>query len=346
MSTSLHLDEYLEYGIDRQQGNLLGVQPYLFPEDYTSGESLFNKLQGYVEAARLRDWINPRTIIVFPEYIGAWLMIAGEKPGLYRRRTIQQTGIALALAHPLRFAQSFLASRANNRIQAALFSLNAHKSARLYQQVFSRLAQEFAVTVVAGSTLLPQPQIKNGVITAGSGPVFNFSAVFQPDGNPYSSLVRKVYPTQSEQPFLQAGSLADLPVFETPAGRLGVLVCADAWFPGSYQRLKTLNTDLVAVPSFVGENRAWNKPWGGYSGWPFPPDADRADVGRISEGEAWRKYTLPTRLGSGGAKAGINVFLHGELWELGSDCGTSWMVSGDEVIPATTSQAAVLNLWL
>lgn len=30
----------------------------------------------------------------------------------------------------------------------------------------------------------------------------------------------------------------DLPVFETPVGKLAVLICADSWFPEQYKALK------------------------------------------------------------------------------------------------------------
>jgi hypothetical protein len=68
-------------------------------------------------------------------------------------------------------------------------------------------------------------------------------------------------------------------------------------------------------------------------------------VGQLCESEAWRKYALSGRLAASGARCGINVFLRGSLWDLGS-CGRSLAVREDEVMEVETDGAALINLWL
>ncbi|MEP7356680.1 MAG: nitrilase-related carbon-nitrogen hydrolase, partial [Anaerolineales bacterium] len=232
-----------------------------------------------------------------------------------------------------------------DRVSASLFRTQAEAMARRYQTIFSRLARENAVTVVAGSIPLPAPRVEAGQVIAGRGPIYAISALFRPDGTADPRLVHKVIPIDSESPFVTAGAAADLPVFDTPAGRLGVLICADSWYPAPYAQMKAGGAELLAVPSFVSEAGSWHKPWGGYNGAPAPADIDPGDVGRLTEGQAWRKYALAGRLAESGARHGINVFLRGELWDLGADNGASLAIRTGEIIQAGTGPT-LLNLWL
>jgi hypothetical protein len=240
-----------------------------------------------------------------------------------------------------------LAAREKGRVEASLFRLKARGMARSYTVVFSRLAKTYGVTVVAGSILLPEAQVNGLEVVPGTGsaPLQNVTAVFRPDGSPHPQLARKCYPTLAEQPFVQPAALADLPVFETPAGRLGVLVCADAWYPAPYARLHQNGVQLLAVPSFVEHSGAWDAPWGGYNGTLAPQDVDSGDIQHLSEGQAWRKYALAGRLSSSGAQAGINVFLQASLWDITSD-GLSLVMKGDETTAVSTRRGALLNQWL
>ncbi len=343
----LELEQFVVFGIDHGRGNLLGIQPSMQVPDYLRGETFYDKLGGYLAEARRKGWINERTIAVFPEYIGTWLVIAGEGKGVYGVETLNAAMQHLVLAHPAAFARQFLFAKEKGRTEASLFRMKAGSMARLYSDVFSRLAQEYAVTLVAGSILLPEPQVVGSQVVPGAGscPLQNVSAVFRPDGSLHPALSRKCFPTLDEHSFVSPGEAVDLPVFETPAWRLGVLVCADAWFPQAHARMKELGVDLLAVPSYINHAGAWDSPWGGYSGWPEAADVDRSDIKHLTEGQAWRKYTLPGRLASSGAAVGINVFMQAKLWDLGSD-GFSIMAKGSETAEATTRRGALLNLWL
>jgi predicted amidohydrolase len=344
--TDLHLDEFITLGSDSGRGNLLGVQPYLSAEDYATGEAFYSKIEVYLQAARQQGWLGANTVVVYPETIGTWLVAAGEGVAIFRAQTMNAAMRPLILRHALPFARELLSAREKNRTVAGLFRMKAARSAELYQAAFSRLARQYEVTVVAGSIYLPSPQVKDGRLLGRRGPLYNTSAVFRPDGLAYEALARKCFPTAYELTFASAAPLAGLPVFETPAGRLGVLVCADSWYPQAYERLRAAGAELVAVPSLAVDPGIWNKPWGGYNPPNYPPDVDRADAGRLTEGQAWLKYALAGRLASSGARCGVNVFLHGELWDLGTDNGNSVAVRGVEVVEARKNAAALLNVWV
>jgi hypothetical protein len=245
-----------------------------------------------------------------------------------------------------RFLPAFVRAREADRVAAALFRINAPSMLDIYEDVFGGLARGYGVTIVAGSIVLPDPRVEDGRIRLSSGSLYNVSAVFAPDGRVHPRLARKIHPIESEQPFVTAASLSELPVFETPAGRLGVLVCADGWYPEPYAQLGTQGVELIAVPSYVAEVGLWQQPWGGYNGSATPADVDLNDVGILTEGEAWRRYCLAGRILSSAARAGINVFLHGELWDLGGDSGDTLAIHEGTVIETSSERAAILNLWL
>jgi hypothetical protein len=250
--------------------------------------------------------------------------------------------------HPLKFVAKLFASKEKGKAEAAFFRLKADQMAGIYQDVFSQLARDYAVTIVAGSIVLPAPQISSRRLILTEGPLHNTSIVYQPDGIPYPHLIYKAFPTAKELLFTKPASASDIPYFETPAGRLGVLICADSWYPQAYVPLKEQRIDLLAVPSFGSfAVQGWNQPWLGYDGWQAPADADFNDVQKITEGQAWKKYSLAGRIRSSGATHGINVFLRGKLWDQDSGGWPATLVrDGDVFIEEQTDKAAILSVWL
>ncbi|MDR3659165.1 MAG: hypothetical protein P4L86_01895, partial [Mycobacterium sp.] len=53
-------------GVAGDHGNLLGVQPELFPNDYQSTARLHRKLAAYLQQARGLGLLNEKTIVVLP----------------------------------------------------------------------------------------------------------------------------------------------------------------------------------------------------------------------------------------------------------------------------------------
>ncbi len=41
------------------------------------------KFHAYLENARRQGLLNERTVVVFPEHVGTWLVASGEKPEVY-----------------------------------------------------------------------------------------------------------------------------------------------------------------------------------------------------------------------------------------------------------------------
>ena len=341
----LYLAAAESFGNDRKRGNLVGIQPYVEPRDYVSAERFHTKLNGYLAAAEGKGWLGDKTVVVLPEYVGTWLVLEGEKRGALTAPKVAAALSTVALSNLPQIARRLPFAPADDALRYSLFRMKADKMAATYHSVFSALACRYAVTIVAGSILLPAPEVREGRLVVNSGPLYNVSVVYRPTGRPHDQIVRKVYPVPEEAAFVTPGNEADLPVFETPAGRLGVLVCADAWFPGPYGVLRQQGAEIIAVPSYAFPDDHWREPWGGYQA-NAPTPGDAAVPGQLTAGQAWLKYALPGRIGAAGAHAGVNVFLRGWLWDLGSD-GHTIMVRRSKVFEgAHVEGAAITNMWL
>jgi predicted amidohydrolase len=336
----------VDLGRRSERGNLLGVQPWLTPADYASARSLYARLERLLLVAARAGRAGPRTVVVLPEYLGTWLVAAGAPGAVLQARSLARATPLLIARNAAAFVRALTAVRGKDRMREALFRMRAPAMARIYNTVCSMLARNYGVTLVAGSILLPEPFVQHGELREGSGPLRNVAVVYHPSGAADERLARKVFPVREEAGFVTPGSLADLPVYDTPAGRLGVLVCADSWYPQAFEALRAGGADLVAVPSYIAGDHAWRKPWKGYNGAQAPADVAKGDVGRITEGEAWRKYALAGRAASAGFRAGVNVFLRGALWDLGAD-GVSLGVREREGAAAPERDgSALVNVWL
>ena len=344
---NLNIQEMNPYGRRGKRGNLLGIEPYLVSSDYLSAQTLTTKLDGYLAAAKKQDWLNDRTIVVWPEYIGTWLSVSGETPAPTLAGVVQH----LIKAHPQEYQAFYASATEQNKVYAALFRTKAAAMADAYQSIFSKLAKKYAVTTVAGSIVLPSPHFMNGKLALDvTGPLYNVSAVFDPQGKPFADIVYKAYPTSGELPYTAPAPVGNLPAFDTTVGRLGVLICADSWYPQAYARMNALQAEILAVPSFGhGGLKAWTQPWQGYDGWPNPPDVDPKDVNTITNSEAWIKYSLATRINKASANYGINVFLHGNLWpDLDAGGGVAVVARKGDLWnrEIATDNATLDNLWL
>ncbi|MBI1948180.1 MAG: carbon-nitrogen hydrolase family protein [Deltaproteobacteria bacterium] len=333
------------FGRDEGRGNLLGVQVWLTPRDYADRARLRARIDGWLDEAHRQGLVNQRTVVVFPEYAGAWLVAEGEGPDVVDAPTIGDAMTAMALAHLPEFAGARLSAPADDADAYAAFAIKAERMAAAITEVFGSLARDHGVTVVSGSALLPTPEVVDGAIAVTPGaPLQNVVFVFGPDGAPYPDVVRKAFPIESELPFVEPADPAALPVFDTPAGRLGVLICADSWYPASYREMEAKGAEVLAVPVFAtGE---WRGPWKGYNGADEPSDVDLADIDALTEDQAWMKYSAPGRAPRAELFKALTVTLRGRYWDLHAE-GQPLVVNGPARERAPEVDAPLLtSLWL
>ncbi|MEJ5057733.1 MULTISPECIES: carbon-nitrogen hydrolase family protein [unclassified Pseudomonas] len=343
--SDLRINLAVDQGTPGDRGNLLGIQPELFPTDYQSPERLHRKLAAYLQKARDQGLLNEKTVVVLPEHVGTWLMVSGEKDELYQAATLKEAMNWLAVSNPLKFVRALISAEGGNRLDDAHLRMKAKGMAKDYQALFGGLAKEFHVTLVAGSIVLPEPTIIDGTLKIGRGALYNSSVVFDRDGLPIGQPQRQLHPFFEQQDAIKANGEPALNVVDTPAGRLGVLIGNDSWYPDIYRQLDDQGAQLVAVPAFVVGRGSWDQPWRGFRSLSTPGSVS-LKTGELSEGQAWHRLTLSTQAPGSQAVAGMSVFLRGQFWDQGS-AGQSFLSSnGQHFADVNAHGARLLNLWL
>ncbi|MBK3464056.1 carbon-nitrogen hydrolase family protein [Pseudomonas sp. MF6776] len=342
--SDLRIKLAVDQGTPADRGNLLGIQPELFPTDYQSPARLRRKLAAYLQQAQDQGLLNDKTVVVLPEHVGTWLMISGEKDELYQAPTLAEAMNWLAASNPLLFARAWLSAKGKDRLDDAHLRMKSRTMAKDYQALFGGLAKEFHVTLVAGSIVLPEPSIRDGQLKPGSGALYNSSVVFGRDGAPLGQPQRQLHPVFSQRDVIQANEKT-INVVDTPAGRLGVLIGSDSWYPDNYRKLDEQGAQLIAVPAQVFGQGAWDQPWRGYKS-SSTPSSVSLKPGEVSEGQAWHRLTLTAQPPSSHAVAGMSVFLRGQFWDK-SGAGQSFLNSnGQQFADGEARGARMLNIWL
>ena len=86
--------------------------------------------------------------------------------------------------------------------------------------------------------------VVGGFLERESGSLYNSAAIVGPG---FFGRYRKTHLWDGEKLLYKAGR--DLPVFDTPLGRIGVLICYDAWFSEAARTLALRGADLLCVPA-------------------------------------------------------------------------------------------------
>jgi len=330
--------DFVEFKRDSAQSNVIGMQVFMTNLDYRTSQTFYNKLDYYLKLAQQKKWINTHTTVVFPEHIATWLVAANEKESVFKEASVTKAMQAIVLSNLPTFLIKYFSSDATEKSKEAIFQFKAQEMARIYQEVFSTLAKKYKVTIVAGSIFLPNPILEHGEIKLRKGLLYNVSAVFRSDGKIKAPLILKKFPTADELTFCEP-STASLPTFNINNKKIGILICADAWFPQNYQELSSKKALVVLVPAYSAGNGLWSTKWQGYNKLKerdvTPNDVNSLDIDKITEGEAWYKYTL-VHSQKAGIKTAIAVFLRGKIWNLGTD-GRSFIWTDGQIksVPKT-----------
>lgn len=336
--SDLRIQTDINQGQPGARGNLLGIQPELFPADYQSVQRLHLKLAGYLRRARAQGLVNDKTVVVLPEHIGTWLWAVGEKKEFYEAIQRKEAEQWLALSNPLQFARGLIRAQGRDRLEDAYLRMKAEDMAEQYQHLFGGLAREFGVTLVAGSIVLPAPSVEQGVLRVGKGPLYNTSVVFGSDGRPLGQPQRQHFLNHATRRYVAPAGDAPFNTVDTPAGRLGVLIGTDSWYPASYARLREQNVQLLAIPASVSGPGRWQQPWRGFRSATTPADV-ALQPGEISEGQAWQRL-VP------GDQASLTVFMAGRFWNQANE-GQSFARHHDQTSQVSDGRGArLINVWL
>lgn len=88
--------------------------------------------------------------------------------------------------------------------------------------------------------------IAGGLVERDGDALYNSAILVGPRG--VASRYRKVHLWNDEKTIYSPGDLG-FPVVATPLGRIGLIICYDAWFPESFRSTSLAGADLVCAPS-------------------------------------------------------------------------------------------------
>jgi predicted amidohydrolase len=85
-----------------------------------------------------------------------------------------------------------------------------------------------------------------GIAERSAGKLYNSAVLLGPAG--HIGTYRKLHLWDNENTIFEPGN-AGLPVYQTPLGRVGLLICYDAWFPEAFRALALQGADVVCLPT-------------------------------------------------------------------------------------------------
>lgn len=116
-----------------------------------------------------------------------------------------------------------------------------------YVTLCKRMAQKHGLYFIAGST---------PVIDA-DGDLLNVAHLFTPSGGVYTQSKLHITPAEREYYHMQPGD--ELRVFDTPLGRIGILICYDVEFPELARLLTKHGVEVLFVPFATTERKGYHR---------------------------------------------------------------------------------------
>ncbi len=221
---------------------LVAIQMCTALEDYRSEKRLSDRIDGLLASAMKEVKQGAPAVVVFPEDIGLAMLFVDDWEAVRECRSITEAASVLLrrYATPV---QQIIDVHHVSPTRALLVTLGKRLHSR-YRRLFSQVARKHRVTLVAGSAPLPDGKRPDAV--------YNTCYVFAPDGRLILSQ-RKVHliPLEQQEGMdLCAGSIEDIRVVDTPAGKLGVAICWDGFYPDVIDALVKQKARIIAQPSF------------------------------------------------------------------------------------------------
>ncbi|MBC7903108.1 MAG: hypothetical protein H7Y27_06780 [Gemmatimonadaceae bacterium] len=171
-------------GRDSGRGNIIGIRPSLSALNYSTVFNFQVTVEIYLKQLQNAGKLGQSTIIIFPDKLGDGLFALHEKEKVYARPTVHEAMHSISKTNVFRYLLNYYRHDATNRsLEEVVYRMKAAKMADAYETVFSNLAKQYKVTIVAGSIILPSPVVSAGHMEVGKGPLRHVSGVFLPDGS-------------------------------------------------------------------------------------------------------------------------------------------------------------------
>jgi predicted amidohydrolase len=280
---------------------LAAVQMRIAPSLYRDEATFFgamDRLCGQAVAALPAD--VPR-LLCFPEAVGLPLLFI---PGEYEWAQYERSLAAVAVKGALRHAGSWLRAlrRSQCRLLRSFYLRNALPAWDIYARTFGALARRYDAYISAGSGYFPliEQESAQGAFVADPR-VYNVSCLFNPQGTLVARALKHKLTAIEVKLGLSAGPRWALQPTWTALGRVGALICYDAFHHSLVEQMDALGAQILLQPSFNTDR--WDAPW-----W--------ADAAR-TQAEEWIQDGLPALVkGRENIRYGVNAMMVGRLFDL------------------------------
>lgn len=241
---------------------LCAVQMHWDVEHYQSPQAFENKIRSLMEQVRGTACRDEDILVAFPEDVGTPLVFMKSYPAVKNAKTLPDAvrilirkNLSRVLFYRIRYRVSWF---------RALALATAKDTAKVYLDVFSRMAKTYRVTLVAGSVLLPdfgwQKDVKKTNYKIPDKNIYNTAFLFNAQGE-LAGIQKKTHlvpDLEDKGGFdLSEGNIDDLQVFDTPAGRVGIAVCLDCFKEPVIKDLAQKGADILIQPS--ANCKIWDK---------------------------------------------------------------------------------------
>jgi hypothetical protein len=339
--------ESISLSYDKKLGNLLGIQAYMVPADYSSSERFYRKLESYLLSAKKAGYLNSKTIILFPEDIGTPLVLLGEKRETYLSSSLKSASDTIVYSNLISYIKSKILNRfSKNRIETLLY-MKANIMAEVYKNTFSKLSAVYGVHILAGSIVLPNAKVIEGNIILNSDNLKNTAFLFSPAGkiilNPFHK--KRIYDTEK---FLKPGEPSENILINLPDlnQNLIFLFGNETNYIDSYSSIATSQNIIISSSILTGREKIdWANPEISSdlkNKKPLYSESDKP----LDTLSLWQKYSLPEKYNSILARAAMQVFLKGKFFEYELQ-GQSFILQRyvkNEILPKN-SKSYLINFW-
>ncbi len=327
-------------GYNKKLGNIVGIQTFMVPADYSNEERFFKKLETYILEAQRNGFLSDKSIVVFPEHIGTPLVLLEEEKSLYYQNSLEDVIKILTKNY---FFLNYQKSKESFTIQK-LFIYKSKKMKDVYVRTFSQLSKFYNITILAGSIFLPNPKLNGSEIFIEGEELKNVSFIFS-YGKLLPIFVEK-YRLSNFEDFTRNAQASNFTVYQIPNLNTSflILLSNDSLYNQNYES----NAEIVISPSAVYEKQKIL--------WQDPAISDNPKSNRslfteedknLSQVELWQKFGLAGKFSYLTSKIYLQVFLRGEFFG-NKFIGNSSMGYRYLKIETTPSNylASILNIYL
>jgi hypothetical protein len=331
-------------GKNTQNGNILGIQTFIHPTDYSDEKRFYEKMDFFIQEAKQRGFIRTgKTTLVFPEYIGSPLFLLNEKKEVLFAKDGNSALKKMILKYPLEFFLNYLKSSSEDKLFASILRLKSQQMYDVYIRTFSKLAGIYEVSIVAGSILIPASIYFDDPKAMG---FVNANYVFSKNGK----MIRKSIKTKPFEYEKRLSLLTEEPVKKEQIEKFLVLLSNDSLYKESYPAVEL---DYVFSPSCIFDfsNINWNDT-SIIENSSAPLDKINVPGGdsQLENHKNWLGYSLKEKIKLSNAKVGIQIFARGDFY------GATFMGYSNAVIKdgrqtkqevmISDNQPGFINIWL